>query len=457
MSMLLRTSVKNSVTPGQTPARGMALQRQCACGESAGLSGACKECGGKKLLQRRDAADAPVAVSPVVHEVLRSSGQPLDTGTRSFMESHFGHDFGKVRIHVDRPAADAADSVNAHAFTVGADVVFGWGQYVPGTQTSRRLLAHELAHVVQQGGRSSPSSTGLEVGQAGDQFEQEADRVAGDVMSGSRLPTVASVPVGLSPTRPSLQRSAKWVPRTPDEVVNPAEDIAANVIPESELYLGKTNFLLNGVSFTGASDKEMRDALHTPTVASAKRTTATSSGTGTAKGVDCWFDSVPANEGSYEMKLLRTSRWTHITEKKTLAGRYPTLKACKEGSGDVTFVLKGEPKDDDLRNSVKAHEKHHADDDKAVFDSVLVPWDKAVTKAHKDQTKGLGADVGSCEKVLYLTAIGHDQLPTNIVSNLSTAMNTSGVSFHNTGAGSKPTTKIEKVESGCDVVRARTG
>jgi hypothetical protein len=87
---------------------------------------------------------------PIVNEVLHSPGQPLDAGTRAFMEPRFGHDFSKVRIHTDTQAADSAHAVNALAYTVGNDVVFGSGQYQPATSNGRRLLGHELTHVVQQ-------------------------------------------------------------------------------------------------------------------------------------------------------------------------------------------------------------------------------------------------------------------------------------------------------------------
>ncbi|HYT56317.1 MAG TPA: DUF4157 domain-containing protein [Verrucomicrobiae bacterium] len=80
----------------------------------------------------------------------RSGGQPLPPDTRQFMESRFGHDFGQVRLHTDARSADAAWDLRARAYTVGPDIAFGTGQYAPETSTGRRLLAHELAHVVQQ-------------------------------------------------------------------------------------------------------------------------------------------------------------------------------------------------------------------------------------------------------------------------------------------------------------------
>ena len=77
-------------------------------------------------------------------------GQPLDAELRGFMEPRFGHDFGQVRVHTGPLASRAARSVNALAFTFGQDIVFGDGQYRPRTQEGRRLIAHELVHVIQQ-------------------------------------------------------------------------------------------------------------------------------------------------------------------------------------------------------------------------------------------------------------------------------------------------------------------
>lgn len=131
------------------------LRRKCSCGESDGASGKCDECKEKEektTLQRKAAGprDADVA-PPIVHEVLNSPGQPLDKATRDFFEPQFGHDFSKVRVHADSRAHESARAVNALAYTVGNDLVFGAGQLAPGTNTGMRLLAHELVHVAQQG------------------------------------------------------------------------------------------------------------------------------------------------------------------------------------------------------------------------------------------------------------------------------------------------------------------
>jgi hypothetical protein len=85
-----------------------------------------------------------------IHEIRANSGSSLDDGSREFMESRFGYNFGKVRIHTDVLAARSAQSLNALAYTFGNDIIFGVGQYQPNTVEGRRLLAHELTHVVQQ-------------------------------------------------------------------------------------------------------------------------------------------------------------------------------------------------------------------------------------------------------------------------------------------------------------------
>jgi Domain of unknown function (DUF4157) len=92
------------------------------------------------------AHDVPLAV----HQALKSPGQPLDAATRAFMEPRFGHDFAKVRVYADHRAAESAQTLNALAYTVAPNIVFGAGHYAPQTDTGRRLLAHELTHVVQQ-------------------------------------------------------------------------------------------------------------------------------------------------------------------------------------------------------------------------------------------------------------------------------------------------------------------
>jgi hypothetical protein len=190
---------------GASPAASGLLQRKCACGQHA-EGGECEGCRKKKEVLQRQRANGtePATVPPVVHEVLRSPGEPLAPAVRGPLESRFGRDFSRVRlrvpadggpqserivnepgdafeqeadrvaaavteaseepsrdaprqdfsqvrVHADGRAADAARSLNARAFAFGHHVVFGAGQLAPETPAGARLLAHELTHVVQQG------------------------------------------------------------------------------------------------------------------------------------------------------------------------------------------------------------------------------------------------------------------------------------------------------------------
>jgi hypothetical protein len=107
----------------------------------------------KGVLQKKSAGPntkpRPEAFSNI-HEVLRSSGQPLDALTRTFFEPRFGRDFSHVRVHTGTEAAESARRVQANAYTVGEHLVFDAGHYAPGTDEGQKLLAHELTHVLQQ-------------------------------------------------------------------------------------------------------------------------------------------------------------------------------------------------------------------------------------------------------------------------------------------------------------------
>jgi hypothetical protein len=148
------------------------------------------------LLQCRPITSAtPAAAPPIVHDALRSPGQPLDAATRAYMEPRFGHDFSKVRVHADGQAAESTRAVNALAYTAGSNIVFGRNAYAPHSETGRKLIAHELTHVIQQS-RASTESAGLPVGSAHDGAEGEAERSARAVIAGAH-PTITYSPVSL--------------------------------------------------------------------------------------------------------------------------------------------------------------------------------------------------------------------------------------------------------------------
>ncbi len=162
-----------------TPLASRQAQRKCAeCEEEEGA------------LQRKESvsADAPAKAPPIVHEALNSPGQPLDATTRAYFEPRFGRDLGEVRVHTDSRAVESARAVNALAYTVGRDVVIRDKMSSPGSLVRRRILAHELTHVIQQGAAAA-----------------------------TRGPAVS--PGNLGSTRPSVPR----LYRTPDDVATESE------------------------------------------------------------------------------------------------------------------------------------------------------------------------------------------------------------------------------------------
>jgi hypothetical protein len=224
MNQATKTPAPSRQAPEPSP---VVLRRKCACGTSAAGETTCAACRSKEeerqgedsgLLRR--SALSPAAggedsfgvVPPIVHDVLRSAGQPLDAPTRALLEPHFGHDFSQVRVHADGKAADSARAVNASAYTVGRDLVFGAGQYAPRSAEGRQLIAHELTHVIQQGngaGSGQRVAGGIRVNEPGDAYERQAEAMAASVAHGASPGPGGRAAPPLSAAPPSVQRQAR--------------------------------------------------------------------------------------------------------------------------------------------------------------------------------------------------------------------------------------------------------
>lgn len=154
----------------------------------------------KDMLQRRAEDDGELQVSHGVQsqiDRLRGMGQPLPESVRAYFEPRFGYDFSGVRMHTGAQAAKTAQSINARAFTVGKDVAFGAGQYSPETSEGKRLLAHELTHVVQQEG-AVPRPVQSEVSRpstASQRTSEQAISQVSDVIQRAGNP--AAIPPGM--------------------------------------------------------------------------------------------------------------------------------------------------------------------------------------------------------------------------------------------------------------------
>lgn len=229
MKAPLQTKTSSTAPTAFTPVSRGPLQRKCACGGTPGPSGECESCRKKKLQRRSENLDQsfilhpPSSVSevpPIVHEVLRSAGQPLDAQTRAFMEPRFGHDFSKVRVHKDEKAAESAYSVNALAFTVGQDIVFGEGQFQTQTEVGQKLLAHELTHTIQQGA-TSPLHP-LEMTALGGATEREAEVMANSMMCGHQFTSTRRESLGLARQATSLPAAPTYL-TTPTPTPAPAK------------------------------------------------------------------------------------------------------------------------------------------------------------------------------------------------------------------------------------------
>src|SRR3989442_7627568 len=146
--------------------------------------------------------------SLVKHVVGSGGGTPLDRDTRGFMESRLGSDFSDVRLHTDAKASESARSVQAHAYTVGSDLVFQSGQYAPESDSGKKMLAHELTHVVQQRSgpvAGTPAPGGIKISHPSDTFEQAAESSADRAMS-SQSPAPQSPAAA---THASVQREGE--------------------------------------------------------------------------------------------------------------------------------------------------------------------------------------------------------------------------------------------------------
>ncbi len=182
----------------------------------------------------------------IVKKALAAKGLPLDPSLRSELESRFSHDFSKVRIHTDLAAAASARSLGSEAFTVGSGIFFAEGRYAPCTEEGIWLLAHELAHVIQQAGRNSSDTVDPE--HARELLENQADRAAGIIAAGKHLPfgfSFTNASPGMiqcheGPACPGIPVSAKdriiWMPA--NEVIETAYKNDPRTGPVNSLFFG---------------------------------------------------------------------------------------------------------------------------------------------------------------------------------------------------------------------------
>ncbi len=194
----------------------------------------CEECEKKEIQRQGEGFEAAMQRS--------SSGHALDRDTRSQMESRFGQNFSDVRVHTDDAATEAAQLVQAQAFTTGRDIYFGTGRFQPRSREGQKLLAHELTHVVQQrNGAVTAAMSKSVVGAAGDRFEQEANAVADWVVDGAAIaPAISTTAAGTIQRQPYTGggggfggggASGTWSPAPAPGVTPPAPPVPGMTPP----------------------------------------------------------------------------------------------------------------------------------------------------------------------------------------------------------------------------------
>lgn len=219
------------------------LQRRCSGGSTA--SGECESCEKEKegMLQR-SLSVAPRAeyAPPIVHDVLRSPGQPLDPSTRAFFEPRLRCDLSGVRTHVGSQASESARRVNAIAYAAGNDIVFRDGAYSPNTLQGRRLLAHELTHVAQQSGGATHAPTVQRQQQDQGQAQQQGNTVSVSLQTNCSDPDARMIGISTLKAQRLLQGALDWF---------------RNSTPENDVRL---NAMLR--SHFGSSSDGTRSAVH---------------------------------------------------------------------------------------------------------------------------------------------------------------------------------------------------
>jgi uncharacterized protein DUF4157 len=329
-----------------------------------------------------------------LHQVLRSPGKPLDPETRSAMEPHFGHDFSRVRVHVDGQAAASADSMGALAYTVGRHMVFAEGQYAPATPAGKQLLAHELAHTVQQRAATEVASIGeLRAGGVGDPLESEAEHASrAAVFGAATMFGRGQVPFLQQETAPVLRRQPRPGPKVPDvpplETTPKKEEgiiekktqvecgpLAYTKLPCTPKPVSNADFLKLGApqDALGYTFIHKDQAIKAPEVKTK------------VVGKSPEVVILPTKAGQVTCESYYVKAGTEFTRRlpldPTLAGQKEAAELC---NGAYTATVKVEP--DGAKRAMEA-EMEHCADYKYAFDITLGCYEKVINGLAKSKTK----------------------------------------------------------------------
>jgi hypothetical protein len=425
------------------------LRRTCeACARGDGL---CQKCDEEEMLRRQPADEdedclqtKPAAgyhpvLDPDVEsgiQAVRGRGQPLSEPARRFFEPRFGRDFGGVRIHTDARAAETAAAIRARAFTIGQDVVFGASQYSPDTQCGWNLIAHELAHTVQQDRRTlqgwssrpalsaglpangslressnivrrlaipdEPPTNGLPEGETGEPTEGQQSGT-GEAPEVTPPPAVAQAQVTIQPFAVSDQAAPRFNPdvvATLETSLNAGPPCGANGPAGFPAPVGRTDFFLNAHPFTVADDGAQHLGL--PTVEERP-----------VVGQDSFFsiDRPPLNDLT---GILRVPSGPQTWSPFQIRPADLQLRLQSHGfeeSFGLTMCAVNAPANRKfdvevadgpaLIRDVTAHEKIHERDTGMIMSSVVGRWEQAILQMKNDGSSVRALNVAAATPLIF--------------------------------------------------------
>jgi hypothetical protein len=302
------------------------------------------------------------------------------------METAFGREFARVRIHHGPEAHALARGLDALAFTHRNHVYFGRGMYDAAGASGSRLLAHELTHVAQQGYAAPRGGTAKPV----------------------------------QPSPPAIQRTATWKATKPNEKNNLAD------VPFHGGEPGNTIPILNGkpLPMSNTVKAEAANAIASPRLKVDKP----------AKGdVTVRVASAPTNTGSYDQRVLLKGPWTVNVARSLVDQIFGPLQGCA-AKGNSTFQAKGRPDDKTVQELNVGHEGEHVKADEQAFKDSIGAWDTKLTAAAKAKTTFTAPSEGEATDQLYAAMGGK---PDDIAGQFVQAVNDQGLAFHGTPRGDK--------------------
>jgi hypothetical protein len=336
-----------------------------------------------RVLESEPAAHGAAVLrsTSVVEEVLHSSGDPLDAETRSDFESRFGHDFSEVRVHADAAAATSASGLHANACAIGQHLVFNSGQYRPRSESGRRLLAHELTHVIQQRDTASGDDRRTVDNRAA--FEAEANANASSFLQGRHAHVRLRAPTGV------VQKDEKPIDEKAKKIIEAAKD--PNKSEESRAIAAVTSILkeywdpslVTEVVFVKAES-----GLGTTSVGSGKDTRGKLTvGSYFVEQIDNFARRVI--QVGHEVEHIRQYRTglaggTRSHEREFLANDWSAREPEKTGTGEMAPTMRRGYADEALRHfyclSADDQKRHQKQKD------ALVTFREAQNKASKTRT-----------------------------------------------------------------------